>query len=79
MELQLGTKVKDAITGFEGVATARTTFLYGCVRVQVEPTELLEGKPVDAQWFDEQRLIEQSTAKTGGPGPVAPSRDCPPR
>lgn len=38
--IKLGDKVKDKISGFEGLATARSEFLYGCVRILVEPTGL---------------------------------------
>lgn len=72
--IKLGEKVKDGITGFEGVATARAEYLYGCVRVLVESKKLKDGKPID-EWFDEQRLTVKSKADTGGPSPTPPSRD----
>jgi hypothetical protein len=76
MAVQLGQKVVDCLTGFTGVATAKTEYLYGCVRVLVEPTELsTDGKPVEGIWLDEQRLDPTSEATTGGPGPVPPGRD----
>jgi len=75
--VKLGSKVTDSITGFSGIATGRTEYLYGCVRVLVEPTEMKDGKPVESLWIDEQRLDEYSEAETGGPGEVAPSRDAP--
>lgn len=79
MSIKLGTVVTDTITGFTGVATARTEFLFGCVRVCVEPKSVIEGKPAECHWFDEQRLDAASPATSGGPGPVPPSRDCPRR
>jgi hypothetical protein len=73
----LGNKVRDSITGFEGIVIGRTEWLYGCTRLGVEPQKLHEGKPVEAQWFDEQRLTvltddkpqvsKDSKARTGGP------------
>ena len=75
--IRLGDKVRDNITGFTGVATGRTEYLYGCVRICIEPAELHDGKPVEALWFDEQRLDAASGAKTGGPGMVPPHRDPP--
>ena len=78
MAVTLGTVVKDAITGFEGVAISRTEYLYGCVRIAVEPQALQEGRPIEAQYFDEQRLDASSAAVVGGPGDVPPRRD-PPR
>lgn len=75
----LGSKVKDNITGFEGIATGRSEYLYGCVRVLVEPQELRDGKPIEAQWFDEQRLEEKPTAKSGGPFDPPAARPVPTR
>ena len=77
MAIKLGSKVRDNLTGFTGIATGRSEFQYGCARVLIEPQELKDGKPVEGQWFDEQRveLVQQkapvvsaaSSAKTGGP------------
>ena len=55
--IKLGSRVKDMYTGFTGTATARTEWLYGCNRIAIEPTELHEGKPIEAVWFDEQRVV----------------------
>jgi hypothetical protein len=68
----LGTRYRDSITGFEGVATARYEFLYGCVRVLLEGTK--DGKPAEYT-FDEQRLTDVPSATSGGPAPEPPSRD----
>jgi len=70
--IKLGEKVKDSITGFEGVATGRATYLYGCVRVLVESKKLKDGKPIE-EWFDEQRLTQKSEANVGGPCSDPPS------
>lgn len=51
-----GDKVKDRISGLTGIATSRTEFLYGCVRVAVQPQELKDGKPVEATYIDEAQL-----------------------
>ncbi len=34
MVIELGSKVIDRITGFKGVAVARTTFINGCARMR---------------------------------------------
>ena len=73
--VKLGTKVKDSITGFSGIAVCRTEYLYGCVRIGIEPQELKDGKPVETHYFDEQRLSTTTNATSGGPGAVPPSRD----
>lgn len=80
MAIKLGSEVKDVYTGFSGVATGRTEYLYGCTRVLVEPRELHEGKPIDGQWFDEQRieLVTESAPKVSADssaGPGGPQRD----
>jgi hypothetical protein len=80
MVIKLGEKVTDSISGFSGIATARTEYLFGCVRVLVEPTALVDGKLAEGEWFDEQRLAMDSDAQTGGPqaAPIA-RRDAPKR
>lgn len=73
MSVQLGKRYRDSLTGIEGIATSRTTYLYGCVRVGLE-TLAKEGEPKDL-WFDEQRLVDEAgnpvdtDATTGGPYP----------
>ena len=56
MPVKLGSRVKDTITGFVGVAVARSEWMYGCNRIVVESQELKDGKTIDGQWFDEQRI-----------------------
>lgn len=53
----LGSKVRDSVTGFEGVATAKHEYLNGCVRYSVEPPIGYDGKLPEAQTFDVQRLV----------------------
>ena len=68
-----GDMLQDTITGFEGIATAVTTWLNGCIRYSIQPRELREGKPVEEQWFDEKQvaLVKQTKAAapalSGGP------------
>lgn len=52
----LGDEVKDKITGFKGIAIARTEWLYNCVRIVVQPQALHEGKPIEDRVFDEEQL-----------------------
>lgn len=56
MKHELGSKAKDVITGFEGVVVARAEYLTGYNQALVQPTHLDNGKKVDCEWFDEQRL-----------------------
>lgn len=52
--IRLGSKVKDLVSKFEGIATARYTYLNGCERYEVSGLDK-DGKP-DAYVFDVQQL-----------------------
>lgn len=76
MSVKLGSKVRDVVTGFEGVATGRAEYLTGCVQICVSPPVDGEGKLRDANWFDEDRLQMQDApavkiAITNAGGPQA--------
>ena len=51
--LNLGDRVRDRITKFEGIVTGKTEWLMGCNRVCIQPEKLKDGKPVDRLSFDE--------------------------
>lgn len=57
MPIRLGDRVRDIVTGIEGVATSRTEWLNGCVRFGIE---FATGKNGDQQLrresFDEEQL-----------------------
>lgn len=79
--IRLGDKVRDAVTGFSGIAVARTEWLHGCARITIQPDVLdKDGKPQDAITFDELQLqpvesqkVPSGNRETGGPRPE-PSR-----
>ena len=83
--ITLGDKVKDRISGFEGIATAVAEYLNGCTRILVESTTLdEEGKMLEAVWFDDVQVdaIDKGTftkrkKKDGGPARSDPSRSDP--
>ena len=53
----LGQKVKDIISGFEGIAISCTSYLHGCNRWSVSPTILKkDGQCGDNEVFDEPQL-----------------------
>ena len=55
--VQLGDRVRDRITGFEGIVIGITDWLYQCRRPIVQPTRLTpEGKTIESQSFDEEQL-----------------------
>jgi len=55
-KIPLGAIVKDAITGYVGAVTARCDYVDGPPRLQVETRVTTEGRPVEPQWFAEERL-----------------------
>lgn len=83
--MELGSLVRDQITGFEGVVTARTTYLNGCERISVQSKTLNDGKVIPEECFDIQQLdiVEDSNREevaneeVGGPRAVPPRRNCP--
>ncbi len=83
--IELGTKVKDVVTGFKGTVTGRAEYLTGCRQYCVIPKS--EGnKAAEGNWFDEQRLevidnkqvaLASQPAKAeikGGPQDAPPAR-----
>lgn len=74
--IELGDKVKDPITGFKGTAVARSTYLYGCVRISVQGPVDKDGNVPEWVHFDEPQLenIKPKKAKKKadhGPRPAA--------
>lgn len=55
-EIKLGDKVKDVITGFEGIAIAKAEYLNGCIRFEIKPEKLKDSKTTEAEWIDIQQL-----------------------
>ena len=73
--VKLGSKVRDRITGFEGIAVSRCVYLNGCVPIGVESTTIGEkdGEPKRRDiWFDEQRIevLEEGAFVPYGKSPV---------
>jgi len=63
-KVKLGNTYKDSISGFIGVATARTTYLYGCVRILITPIALKkDGDLLPNYWFDEAQLVAVRQSK----------------
>ena len=55
--IKLGRKVKDKITGFEGIAIARVEYLTGCTQYCVKPDRLDSNrKMLDGEYIDEGQL-----------------------
>jgi hypothetical protein len=88
--IRLGDKVRDRITGFEGIVIGITDWLYQCRRPIVQPTSLTsDGKLSETQSFDEPQLevlergafaveAQETAPETGGPRDT-PARRADPR
>lgn len=63
----LGQDVVDNVTGFRGKVTARTEWLNGCLRYQLETMH--EGE-IKEWWFDEDRLSAVGLAEDPGETPA---------
>lgn len=48
-----GDRVQDKISGAKGIVVARTEWIYGCVRLSVQPEDVKDGKPADCFVVDE--------------------------
>lgn len=62
--IRLGAKVKDRISGFEGIASAKISYLTGCTQIGVMPEGLTaDGKTKEWCYFDWQRLeiVDEAT------------------
>jgi len=77
--INLGEKVKDMITDYEGIAISKVVHLNGCVRYEVKAKGLKDGKTIESEWIDEGQLtvIEEAESQEkkeekppGGPGSV---------
>jgi hypothetical protein len=71
--IELGSEVKDTISGFTGTAVARHVYINGCNRITVQPVVDKEGKLPETATFDEPQLTIITKKKikgdntTGGP------------
>lgn len=83
MDISLGKKARDKVTGFTGVITGRAEYLYGCTQYCIVPPASKDGGYVDGQWFDEGRVKILgvgdgiAAADVTGEKPGGPNIDCP--
>lgn len=86
--IELGSKAKDIVSGFQGIVTAEYKFLHGCTRYAIQPPVDKDGTVPEHQVFDEPQLkvlrkptIEMRESidgelnkkkKPGGPMPYKP-------
>jgi hypothetical protein len=78
MAVELGDKVKDVITGLEGIVTAIAEHLVGCRRMIVQPKGITDdGKMKESYWVDEPNLKVLERAHYQGM--LAPKTETPPK
>lgn len=72
--IELGRRVKDMVTGFEGISVSAHDYLNGCRRISIQPPIDKDGKVPDIETFDETQLYYvdrepaiQGQNTTGGP------------
>jgi len=70
---ELGEVLRDKITGFKGVAMAKTEYFTDCTHYGLCSQELNDGKPIDWEWFDETRLEHVKEAEKIVKGPRKPT------
>lgn len=79
--IMLGKKLRDKITGFEGIAIGHCRYITGCDQYGLVPP-MRDGKIEPSQWFDEGRLevvgdgVDPDSVKAqknGGPNRDAPT------
>jgi len=57
MKFELGDHLKDQISGFMGICTAKCEHLTGCRQYKIQPRGLNKDKlPLNSEWFDEEQL-----------------------
>lgn len=76
-KFELGMKLRDKVTGFEGIATAKIVFLNGCVQYCLKPKlseeEKKKGNFTEGQYIDIEQLekigdgITSDSKPRGGP------------
>jgi hypothetical protein len=67
--IKLGQHVRDVVTGFTGIATAKVEYINGCTQFAIQPATAADGKYPEPVYLDHQRL------EVVGAGPAMPSSD----
>ena len=62
--ISLGMTASDRITGFSGVVVGKAEYISGCTQVLLVPKIKEDGKRIDGEWFDIQRLEQVAGTET---------------
>ena len=81
---KLGQRLRDKVTGYQGIATIESKHLNGCIRYCLEAPATDGGKVPKEQWVDDQQLelvdqgildqAKKPVAAVGGPPRHTPPR-----
>jgi len=72
-KIKLGNKVRDKITGFEGIVISRVEYINKCTQFCVKPKMDEDGKMPDGEYIDIEQLevigkgIKIKANPSGGP------------
>lgn len=73
--ITLGTKVRDRVSGFTGLATGRAEYLYTTPTVEVTPDTIgTDGKLIGAVWLEEAQLEPAGEKSAAGYRPAGEGR-----
>ena len=75
MQIQLGDRVKDKISGLSGIVFGVTDWLYACRRIVVQPEDSKDGKPIETFCVDEPQLTILKKAVIVPPKAAAPKQE----
>jgi len=66
IRFKLGDKVRDKISGLEGIITSKIEFLNGCIQYGIQPPVSENGDMREVEYIDEGQLekIKGKTATT---------------
>ena len=62
-KFELGDKLRDTVSGLEGVAVARTEYMNGCTQYQVLP-KMKKGTTEMPSWHIDEEQLELVKSKT---------------
>jgi len=73
---KLGDLARDIITGFKGIVVCHTKWVTSCDTYGLSPQSLKDGKPINSQHFDVDRIevVERDALKLVGAKPIKESR-----
>jgi hypothetical protein len=77
-EFELGDKLKDIVSGLEGICIGRIEYLNGCTQYAIKPKKTKDERVLDAEWVDSQQVIKLKggikikPSFTGGSSKLAP-------